>query len=168
MDPEIEEAFERFCMESDARRKKWETVRLSCEHITRPAGMFQSGRNQERFGWFSFNFSTSTSWLQCHWIYGWDYCLVETQYNLQVRQAIKLSVAIGLAFGLWGLFYACSGLSNTPKKSLQWDFKMSRRVASSSVRVVCLQTNCSANVGDTSVCVLLLKALPFTVTEQRE
>lgn len=116
MDPEIEEAFERFCMESDARRKKWETVRLSCEHITRPAGMFQGGRNQEHFGWFSFNFSTSTSWLQCHWIYGWDYCLVETQYNLQVRQAIKLSVAIGLAFGLWGLFYACSGLSNIPKK----------------------------------------------------
>lgn len=49
---------------------------------------------------------------------------------------------------------------------------MSRRVASSSVRVVCLQINCSVNVGemrrDASVCVLLHKALPFKVTEHRK
>ncbi len=67
---------------------------------------------------------------------GWDYGLVVMQHNWQVLQAIELPLVWHLGCEVY--FMRVLWFVKNPQKSLQWDFNMSWRVASSSASVVCL------------------------------
>ncbi len=89
MDPEIEEAFEKFCMESEAKRKKWEPeMVMMTPHQT--SWNVSERQNQERFCWFQLISQQELLGYNVTGFNGWDYGLVVMQHNWKVRQAIKL------------------------------------------------------------------------------